>query len=157
MSMPPMSMPPMSKQPASPPPHRPRRFGRSLKPFRHPLLWSALWCGGVAAVVALSLGPAPDLGDLPSGIDKVEHFLAYGALAGGAVQLYPRWRSLLSVGVALVLMGIGLEYAQGALTTYRIMDRADALANTLGVIAGLATQLTPWRDLLLRLDSRQDG
>jgi VanZ family protein len=147
----------MSKPPASSPPtHRPRRFGRSLKPFRYPLLWSALWCGGVAAVVALSLGPVPDLGDLPSGIDKVEHFLAYAALAGGAVQLYPRWRSLLSVGVALVLMGIGLEYAQGALTTDRMMDRADALANTLGVIAGLATQLTPWRDLLLRLDRRRD-
>ncbi|MCC7248702.1 MAG: VanZ family protein, partial [Lysobacter sp.] len=31
-------------------------------------------------------------------------------------------------------------------------DRADAFANTLGVILGLATQLTPWRDLLLRLD-----
>ncbi len=152
MTMPPKT--PLKTPPASslPPPHRPRRFGRSLKPFRHPLLWSALWCGGVAAVVALSLGPAPDLGDLPSGIDKVEHFLAYAALAGGAVQLYPRWRSLLSVGVALVLMGIGLEYAQGALTTDRMMDRADALANTLGVIAGLATQLTPLRDILLRFD-----
>lgn len=74
-------------------------------------------------------------------------------LSAGAVQLYPRWRSLLSVGVALVLMGIGLEYAQGALTTDRMMDGMDALANTLGVIAGFATQLTPWRDLLLRFDN----
>jgi VanZ family protein len=130
------------------------RVGRSLKPFRRPLLWSALWCVAVALVVVLSLVPVPDLGQLPSGTDKVEHFLTYAALAAGAVQLYPRWRSLLSVGVALVLMGIGLEYAQGALTEYRMMDRADALANTLGVIAGLGTKLTPWRDLLLRLDNR---
>lgn len=130
------------------------RVGRSLKPFRRPLLWSALWCFAVALVVVLSLVPVPDLGQLPSGTDKVEHFLTYAALAAGAVQLYPRWRSLLSVGVALVLMGIGLEYAQGALTEYRMMDRADALANTLGVIAGLGTKLTPWRDLLLRLDNR---
>jgi VanZ family protein len=135
-----------------PPPRQPRPFGRSLKPFRYPLLWSALWCGGVAGVVALSLTPAPDLGALPAGIDKVEHFIAYAALSGGAVQLYPRWRSLLSVGICLVLMGIGLEYAQGALTADRVMDGADALANTLGVIVGLAIQLTPWRDLLLRLD-----
>jgi VanZ family protein len=105
-------------------------------------------------VVVLSLMPVPDLGELPSGSDKLEHFLAYAALAAGAVQLYPRWSSLLSVGIALVLMGIGLEYAQGALTEYRAMDRLDAFANTLGVIAGLGTQLTPWRDLLLRLDSR---
>lgn len=130
------------------------RFGRSLKPFRRPWLWAGLWCVGVAATVVLSLMPVPDLGRLPSGGDKLEHFLTYALLAAGAVQLYPRWRSLLSVGIGLVLMGIGLEYAQGALTTYRMMDRADALANTLGVIAGLGLQLTPWRDLLLRFDRR---
>ncbi|HRN60546.1 MAG TPA: VanZ family protein, partial [Chiayiivirga sp.] len=53
---------------------------------------------------------------------------------------------------ALVLLGIGLEYAQGAFTDYRTLDMRDALANTLGVIAGLGTQLTPLRDLLLRID-----
>ena len=131
------------------------RFGRSLKPFRRPWLWAGLWCAGVAATVVVSLMPVPDLGRIPSGGDKVEHFLAYALLAAGAVQLYPRWRSLLSVGIGLVVMGIGLEYAQGALTTYRMMDRADALANTLGVIAGLGLQLTPWRDLLLRFDRRR--
>ena len=34
----------------------------------------------------------------------------------------------------------------------RMLDRADALANTLGVLIGLATAFTPLRDLLLRLD-----
>lgn len=131
------------------------RFGRSLKPFRRPLLWSMLWCVAVAVVVVLSLTPVPDLGELPEHSDKFEHFLAYGLLAAGAVQLYPRWRSLMVVGLALVLMGIGLEYAQGALTKTRMMDRADALANTLGVIAGLALQLTPLRDALLRFDPRE--
>lgn len=130
------------------------RFGRSLKPFRRPWLWAGLWCVGVAATVVVSLMPVPDLGRLPSGGDKLEHFVTYALLAAGAVQLYPRWRSLLSVGIGLVVMGIGLEYAQGALTTYRMMDRADAFANTLGVIAGLGLQLTPWRDLLLRFDRR---
>jgi VanZ family protein len=143
----------MSLVPSRTPSHPPRRrFGRSLKPFRYPLLWSALWCGGVAATVILSLVPLADFGEVPAGFDKLEHFLAYAALAAGAVQLYPRWISLLSVGIALVLMGIGLEYAQGALTADRMMDRDDALANTLGVIAGFATQITPWRDLLLRFD-----
>lgn len=130
------------------------RFGRSLKPFRRPWLWAGLWCIAIAATVVLSLMPVPDLGRLPTGGDKLEHFVTYALLAAGAVQLYPRWRSLLSVGIGLVVMGIGLEYAQGALTTYRMMDRADAFANTLGVIAGLGLQLTPWRDLLLRFDRR---
>jgi VanZ family protein len=131
------------------------RFGRSLKPFRRPLLWSALWCAAVSGVVVGSLIKVPPIADLPGGGDKLEHFFAYALLAAGAVQLYPRWRSLLSVGIALVLMGIGLEYAQGLLTHYRAMDRMDALANTLGVIAGLATRLTPWRDALLRFDRRE--
>ncbi|MDQ3228693.1 MAG: VanZ family protein [Pseudomonadota bacterium] len=128
------------------------RFGRSLKPFRRRWLWSGLWSLAIAVVVVVSLIPAPTLAHLPSGTDKLEHFLAYAALAAGAVQLYARWPSLLGAGLALVLMGIGLEYAQGALTEVRMTDRWDALANTFGVIAGLATQLTPWRDTLLRFD-----
>ena len=71
--------------------------------------------------------------------------LAAGAyFAGVAMQ----W---IVVG-AVVLLGIGIEYAQGTLTATRMGDPADALANTLGVIAGLATRLTPWRDALLRFD-----
>ena len=129
--------------------------GRSLKPFRRPWLWSSLWCLAIAAVVIVSLVPAPDLPDLPPGSDKWEHFLAYAALAAAAVQLFARWPALLGAGLGLVLMGIGLEYAQGALTETRMMDRWDALANTLGVIAGLATRLSPWRDALLNFDPRR--
>lgn len=125
----------------------------SLKPFRRPWLWAGLWSLAIAAVVVVSLAPPPPMPPVEGG-DKIGHFLAYAALAAGAVQLYARWPSLLGAGIGLVLMGIGLEWAQGALTETRHMDRADALADTLGVIAGLATQLTPWRDLLLRLDKR---
>jgi len=103
----------------------------------------------IAVVVVTSLLPAPDLPDLYVS-DKAEHFTAYALLAAGAVQLYARRLSWLSVCIALALLGIGLEFAQGALTTTRQMDPADALANSLGVLAGLATALTPWRDTLLR-------
>lgn len=127
--------------------------GRSLKPLRHPRLWQGLWVVAIAAVVVLSLAPSVPLPDVPDS-DKLGHFLAYFALAASAVQLYARWPSLLGAGVGLVLLGIGLEYAQGALTDTRMQDPADALANTLGVIAGLATRLTPARDVLLRLEPR---
>ncbi|TKR29820.1 VanZ family protein [Luteimonas gilva] len=129
--------------------------GRSLKPFRRPWLWSGLWSIAIATVVVFSLIPAPQLPDLPPGGDKWEHFLAYAALAAYAVQLYDRWPSLLGAGLSLALLGIGLEHAQGALTETRMMDRWDALANTLGVIAGLATRMTPWRDALLNFDLRR--
>ena len=128
--------------------------GRSFKPLRHARLWSMLWSLAIAVVVVVSLIPAPELPNLPPGSDKWEHFLAYFALAAAAVQLFARWPALLGAGLGLVLMGIGLEYAQGALTDTRMMDRWDALANTLGVIAGLGTRLTRWRDALLRFDPR---
>jgi VanZ family protein len=125
----------------------------ALKPFRRPRLWAGLWCLGIALLVVVSLLPAPDLPQ-PPGSDKLHHFLAYGLLAAWAVQLYARWPSLLGAALGLVLLGIGLEHAQGALTDTRMADGRDALANTLGAIAGLATRLTPWRDLLLRFDTR---
>lgn len=129
------------------------RLGRSLKPLRFPVAWSALWCLAIAAVVVFSVMPAPDLPDAP-GSDKLHHFLAYFALAASAVQLFARWPALLGAGLGLVLLGIGLEHAQGSLTGTRFADRWDALANTLGVIAGLGTRLTPARDLLLRIEAR---
>lgn len=129
------------------------RFGRSFKPLRRPMLWGGLWIAAIAGVVVLSLAPSVPMPDVPDG-DKLCHFLAYFALAAAAVQLYARWPALLGAGIGLVLLGIGLEYAQGALTQTRMQDPADALANTLGVIVGLSTRLTPFRDVLLQFDTR---
>lgn len=128
------------------------RFGRSLKPFRRPLLWSALWMLAVAVVVVASLVPLQGLPDVPRNFDKIEHFVAYAALAAGAVQLFARRLSWGFVCVLLVLMGIGLEHLQAQMAIGRMLDRNDALANAAGVLAGLATAFTPWRDALLRFD-----
>lgn len=130
------------------------RFGRSLKPFRRPLLWTALWVLAIAVVVVASLMPVSGLPDVPKHFDKVEHFVAYAALSAGAVQLFARRLSWGFVCVLLVLMGIGLEHLQAQMALGRMLDRVDALANTLGVLAGLATALTPWRDALLRFDQK---
>lgn len=121
-----------------------------LKPLRHRRFWLCVWLAAVATVIVVCLIPPPPLA-LPQGSDKVEHFLAYFLLGGSAVQVFQRGRALLWVAVGLVLMGVGIEIAQGALTKTRMADPGDALANTVGVAAGLATALTPWRDLLLRL------
>lgn len=135
---------------------RPPRLGRSFKPLRRPALWGGLWIAAIAVVVVLSLAPSVPMPDVQSG-DKLGHFLAYFTLAAAAVQLYARWPALLGAGIGLVLLGLGIEHAQGALTDTRMQDPADAFANTLGVIVGLSTRLTPFRDVLLRWDTRGLG
>lgn len=125
-----------------------------LKPFRHPRWWLGLWLVAVAVVIVLSLVNLSGLPPVPEGGDKVEHFLAYAALAASAVQLFETRRAWCVIGVVLVGLGIGLEFAQGALTTTRMADPRDALANTLGVIAGLSTAFTPLRHLLQTLEAR---
>ena len=130
-----------------------RRFGRSIKPFKRPSLWAGLWVLAIAAVVTGSLLPTSELPSVKVN-DKVEHFVAYALLSAGAVQLYARRLSWGFVCVLLVLMGIGLEYLQARMGLGRMLDRNDALANTIGVLIGLATAFTPLRDALLRFDRR---
>jgi len=121
----------------------------ALKPLRRPYLWLGAWLLAVLVVCVASLTPPPPM-ELPRHGDKVEHFLAYALLAASAVQVFRPGRLLWIVGIGLVLMGVGLEFAQGALTETRMADPADAVANATGVLAGLLTARTRMRDLLLR-------
>ncbi|CAN7575529.1 VanZ family protein [Pseudoxanthomonas sp. LjRoot143] len=125
-----------------------------LKPFRRPRLWVGLWCVAIIAVIVLSLVNLSGLPPVPEGGDKVEHFLAYALLSASAMQLFAKRRGCVAAAVLLILLGIGLEVAQGALTATRMADPRDALANTLGVLAGFATVLTPVSRLLLVIDAR---
>lgn len=125
-----------------------------MKPFKYPRLWLTVWLAAIAAVIVLSLLTLSGLPELPKGSDKIEHFLAYFLLSAAAVQLFSTQRAHGLAAVGLIAMGIGLEFAQGAYTTQRMQDPLDALANTLGVLAGLAIALTPLRDVLLRLERR---
>lgn len=124
-----------------------------LKFFRRPQLWLGLWILAIAVVIIVCLMPPPPLPPLPENSDKIEHFLAYFLLASGAVQLFAGRRALTYATLGLVGLGIGIEIAQGLLTSDRLADPRDALANTLGVLAGMATVLTPWRDQLLLWDT----
>ena len=124
----------------------------ALKPFVRPQRWLGAWWAMVLAVIVGSMLPALLLPDVPQGGDKAEHLLGYFLLSAVAVQLFAGRQALLRAGGGLVAMGVLIEIAQGTLTTTRAMDPWDALANTLGVLAGLATALTPMRNALLKLE-----
>ena len=126
----------------------------ALKPFHRPRLWLGLWLAAVAGVIVLSLVNLSGLPPIPEGGDKVEHFLAYALLSASAVQLFATRPACVIVAVLLIVLGVGLEVAQGALTATRMADPRDALANTLGVIAGLLTVFLPVRHALQTLDDR---
>jgi len=123
-----------------------------LKPLRWPRLWVGLWSLALVALVVICLVPLDGLPPLPENSDKVEHLLGYFILSAAAVQLY-RGRLLWQAAAALVVLGIAIEFAQG-MTAYRSADPFDALFNSLGVVLGMVTALTPWRDLLLRIEQR---
>ncbi len=127
---------------------------RLLRTFRRPGAWVALWAIGWALCVGLSLMHPPDLGiDVPDG-DKVGHFLAYGLLAAWAVWLFPGTRAQAVSALGLVALGVALEFAQGAWTVDRMMDWHDAVADAIGVLAGLALARSRAPGLLQWVDAR---
>ena len=108
--------------------------------------------GLVALVVYLSLTPDPiDVGG-PEGFD-VGHFSAYFTLMIWWAQLVrPTWPRI-AAAVALVGLGIGLEFIQG-FTDYRTFDPLDMRANALGVVAAYFLALTPLGRALASLERR---
>jgi len=127
----------------------------ALREFRRPGLWLALWALMIATVIAGSLLPARELPPMPfDGFDKFQHLFGYAVLSAYASMLFARMRAQALAAAGLVVLGIGLELAQAALTASRQADPADALVNALGVLAGLAVAATPLAQWLRRLDGR---
>ena len=89
---------------------------------------------GLVAVIALSLLSheiTPETGMW----DKLNHALAYGVLAVLGGSGFKGWRSLLMVGIGLVVLGAGLELAQSVIPD-RTGSTYDVLANIVGVAFG---------------------
>jgi hypothetical protein len=100
----------------------------------------------LAGIVWYSLGPAPSVLNAFSLSDKLLHFGAYAATTG-AFLLAAVWRPgrvgggpfpdvAARIVLSAVVVAIALELAQGAFTS-RTMDALDAIAGSLGALAGL--------------------
>lgn len=125
----------------------------TLHEFHRPALWTALWLAMIAVVIATCLMPAKDLPPTPfDSFDKVEHFTAYLLLSLYAGMLFARVRAQALATAGLIALGVALEFAQAKLTDSRSGDAADALANSLGALAGLWLARTPLGLWLQRVD-----
>lgn len=126
----------------------------ALREFRRPRLWLGIWAFGWLLCVVLSLIHPPQLGvDVPDG-DKIGHFLAYALLSAWSVWIFASRRSHLVSAMALVLLGIAMEIAQGLLTDDRMMDVRDAWADAIGVLIGQLCAFGPARSLLQKFEAR---
>jgi hypothetical protein len=89
-----------------------------------------------AAIVWLSLTPSPPTLGVEHG-DKAGHLVAYGLLMFWFAQLYLAKETRSAYAAGFVALGVGLEFAQGALG-FRSFDILDMFANALGVALGWA-------------------
>ena len=113
--------------------------------------WIAVWTLGLALCVALSLGPpTPDAAPLFPHADKLNHALAYGALAWWAMGCFATTAGRRRALLMLLVFGAAMEWAQGALTADRQRDGLDLVANAVGV--GVGTMLGLWASLPQRLE-----
>jgi len=97
----------------------------------HEGAWRALLLLALCWTAWVSLVPVQQLPSV-SVWDKAAHALTYACLTGLALLAFPRARPL-AAGAAVMLFGIGIEFAQ-ALGGHRHGEWLDAVANLAGVI-----------------------
>lgn len=107
-----------------------------MLPLRFPRLWLSVGWLAIAAAVVVCLAPSENLPKPPNLSDKSEHFICYLLLSCWFAGIYPRARYWI-IAIGLVVMGVAIEIAQGAMGWGRQADANDVLANCTGVIAGL--------------------
>lgn len=119
--------------------------------------WTVGWFG-VALCIYLSLMPSPPSFDVTQG-DKLQHIAAYGMLMLWFVQLARDRRHRQISAVALLGLGVGLEFAQLA-SGYREFSLADMGADAIGIALGWLLAPPRLPNLLAfaeRLVSRERG
>jgi VanZ family protein len=106
-----------------------------------PRLLYVLWSISLVLVVTGSLLPASSpvvraVGKLPVS-QKVLHFLAYTWLALLALLAIRRWHSAMLAALAMILLGVALEFGQ-KLVPGRSFEIRDMFINGFGVLTGVA-------------------
>lgn len=110
-------------------------------------IWLSIGYALLSMTAVLSLIPGPDIGSS----DKLIHFVTYALLSGWFSLIVKYSRTLWAVLFGLIAFGFLMEYLQG-FTSYRRQDIDDAIANSVGVMVGMAIHFSPLRGLLVKFD-----
>lgn len=96
------------------------------------ILWAVLVVAITVASMMPNFGPPAEYN-----VDKILHFLGYGAAAGLPFLAFHERRHVLATALAMAPLGVVLEVLQ-QFVPGRTAETGDALANIGGVIIGLA-------------------
>jgi VanZ family protein len=121
-------------------------------PLKYRSLWLVVGYILVAYVIYSSLTPNPIEIDI-SNFDKYAHTFGYFVLMGWFMQIYHLKKNLAICALLLVCMGVALEFVQG-MTSYRMFDLNDMLANTTGVLLASVLVKTPFPNILTYFEAK---
>lgn len=120
------------------------------------LRFRRLWLGiGLLMVLAVTVGSVISVPPTLKTFmvqDKVLHTLAYACMMAWFTQIYRHDLTRLMLGIALVLMGIFIEFVQGMVPS-RDLDGLDMIANTSGVLLAWALAYTWVGNTLAKLEA----
>lgn len=122
------------------------------------LAWRLLAWGMALAILVGSLLPSMP-GPALKFSDKLQHFLAYVALALVFAAAFSR-RHWLGIALGLAMFGAAIELLQWWLPGQRSAEWGDMAANLGGIVTGLVAALAvphAWRAHLDRLLGRPEG
>lgn len=96
----------------------------------------AVFVAAVGVILYLSLAPQKDIPVAAMFWDKFEHAAAYTILTfiGLVLSTHRRWM----VALAVWIMGVGIEFIQAMMGLGRQGDWHDVVANSIGIVIGLA-------------------
>jgi VanZ family protein len=116
------------------------------------ILWAA--CGAAFVLLVIYLSVTPDPVHAPS-VDnfKTGHILAYAWCMLWFAQVWRRFRERLAIAIALVALGVGLEYVQDMLPWHRDFAVADMVDDAIGAGLGLVLAFTPLGHIEEKLSS----
>lgn len=93
----------------------------------------------IAAIAVMAMIPSTTLPKALNFWDKAQHILAFTTLSLMGSLAYPRKTKAVYIG--LILYGASIEAVQRYFTTTHIGDVSDLLADSLGIVIGIAIYL----------------
>jgi hypothetical protein len=125
----------------------------AMEHLRREKLWVSIGLGFVCLVIFLSVTPDPVRAPTVDNF-KTGHIIAYAWCMLWFTQIWKDWAHRLLIALALLMLGIGLEFVQDNLPWHRDFDVADMVDDAIGVGIGLALGFTPLANALRWIESR---